>query len=102
MSTAGMRSLCYASKIHLHCINVVVIIMQNEDACPYLEVVDPEYPQRARDVIDELAAEVAELRENATIARHEFHIMQEDDRVVDREVRDIEEVEAVVLLGCCR
>jgi len=75
--------------------------MQNEDACPYLEVVDPEYPQRARDVIDELAAEVAELRENATIARHEFHIMQEDDRVVDREVRDIEEVEAVVLLGCC-
>ena len=61
--------------------------MQNKDACPYLEVVDPEYPQRARDVIDELAAEVLELRDNARTARHEFDMMQDDDRVLDRELR---------------
>jgi len=60
--------------------------MQSKDACPYLEVVDPEYPQRARDVIDELAAEVAELRDNARMAQYDFHIMQEDDRAVDRDV----------------
>ena len=61
-------------------------MLQNKDACSYLEVVDPEYPQRARDVIHELVAEVMELRDNATMARHDFHIMQQDDRAVDRKV----------------
>jgi len=37
-------------------------VMQNKDAFPYLEVVDPEYPQWAKDIIDELAAEVEEMR----------------------------------------
>jgi len=68
--------------------NVVVIMLQNKDACLYLEVVDPEYPQRAKDVIDELAVEVVELRDNATMARHDFQIMQQDDKAVDREVQE--------------
>jgi len=63
-------------------------MFQNKDACPYLEVVDPEYLQRAKDVIDELAAEVVQLRDNATMARHDFQMMQQDDRAVDREVRE--------------
>ena len=78
----------YHYKSHDNCIHVVVIMIQNNDACPYLEVVDPEYPQRAKDVIDELAAEVVELRDNATMARHDFQLMQQDDRAVDREVRE--------------
>jgi len=62
--------------------------VQNKDACPYLEVVNPEYPRRARDVIDELVAKVVELRDNAGKSRHEFHIMQDDDTAVDRTVRE--------------
>jgi len=62
--------------------------MQNKDACLYLEVVDPEYAQRVRYVIDKLAAKVVELRDIAWTARHDFHIMQKDDRAVDREVRE--------------
>ena len=39
-------------------------VMQDKDAFPYLELFDPEYPQRAKDIIDELAAEVEEMRDS--------------------------------------
>jgi len=52
-----------------------------------LEVVDPEYPQRAKDVIDELAAEVEEMRDNVRTARNDFRFIQDVDTAVDREVR---------------
>ena len=61
--------------------------MQNKDACPYLEVVDPKYPQRAKDIIDELAAEVEEMRDNVRTTRNDFRFMQDVDTTVDREVR---------------
>jgi len=39
-------------------------------------------------VIDELVVEVAELRDNVRTARHDFHIMQADDRAIDGKVRE--------------
>jgi len=44
-------------------------MIQNNDACPYLEVVDPEYPQRAKDVIDELAAEAVDREVRETLKK---------------------------------
>ena len=61
--------------------------MQNKDVCPFLEVVNPEYPQRAKDIIDELAVEVEEMRDNVPTARNEFHFLQEVDTAVDCKVR---------------
>ena len=52
-----------------------------------MEVVDPEYPQRAKDVIDELAAEVQELTDNVRTAHNDFRFMQDVDTAIDREVR---------------
>jgi len=56
-------------------INNLVIVMQNKNACPYIEVVNPEYPQQAKHVIDEVAKEVKELRDNVCTTRNECHLM---------------------------
>jgi len=51
------------------------MVMQNKDACPYVEVVDPEYPQWVRDAIGELIAKVRELRDIVRIERNAYHFM---------------------------
>ncbi|KAJ8419353.1 hypothetical protein Cgig2_016509 [Carnegiea gigantea] len=37
--------------------------LQNENACPFLNMIDPDYPKKANDVIDELAEEVRQVRD---------------------------------------
>ena len=54
----------------MHFMNNFLILMQNKDAGHYLEVVDPEYPQRPKDDIDELTTEVRELRDTARADRN--------------------------------
>ena len=56
-------------RAHVQHMLTAFTVMQNKDACPYLEVVDPEYPQRAKDIINELAVEVEEMRDNVHTAQ---------------------------------
>ncbi|KAJ8443354.1 hypothetical protein Cgig2_015835 [Carnegiea gigantea] len=39
----------------------LVCSLENESACQYLAVVDPDYPKQARDVIDQLTEELGEM-----------------------------------------
>ncbi|KAJ8430139.1 hypothetical protein Cgig2_022313 [Carnegiea gigantea] len=70
---------------------------QDEHACPYFEEVDPEYPNRAMEVIDELVAEMREAHDVLLEERNSQYWMEEEDRVVEGRMRaEVDEVKDVL------
>lgn len=52
---------------------------ENEHACTYMLVIDPDYPKQARDVIDELAEEVRSVWDTVRVQRNEQQFIQQQD-----------------------
>ncbi|KAJ8440868.1 hypothetical protein Cgig2_022724 [Carnegiea gigantea] len=70
---------------------------QDEHACPYFEEVDPEYPNRAMEVIDELVAEMREAHDVLLKERNSQYWMEEEDRAVEGRMRaEVDEVKDVL------
>ncbi|KAJ8423414.1 hypothetical protein Cgig2_032664 [Carnegiea gigantea] len=70
---------------------------QDEHACPYFEEVDPEYPNRAMEVIDELVAEMREAHDVLLEERNSQYWMEEEDRAVEGRMRaEVDEVKDVL------
>ncbi|KAJ8435731.1 hypothetical protein Cgig2_017710 [Carnegiea gigantea] len=70
---------------------------QDEHTCPYFEEVDPEYPNRAMEVIDELVAEMREAHDVLLEERNRQYWMEEEDRAVEGRMRvEVDEVKDVL------
>jgi len=51
-----------------------------------LDVLDLEYLKQARHVIDQLTTKLREVRNVVRTERNEYHLMQEEDQVMDLKV----------------
>ncbi|KAJ8420166.1 hypothetical protein Cgig2_022916 [Carnegiea gigantea] len=70
---------------------------QDEYACGYFEEVDPEYPSRAMEVIDDLVADMREARDVLLEERNNQYWMEEEDRAVEDGMRaELDELKGVV------
>ncbi|KAJ8428808.1 hypothetical protein Cgig2_028013 [Carnegiea gigantea] len=70
---------------------------QDEYACGYFEEVDPQYPSRAMEVIDDLVADVREARDVLLEERNNQYWIEEEDRAVEDGMRaELDELKGVV------
>ncbi|KAJ8443866.1 hypothetical protein Cgig2_032690 [Carnegiea gigantea] len=70
---------------------------QDEYACGYFEEVDPEYPSRAMEVIDDLVADMRDVRDVLLEERNNQYWMEEEDRAVEDGMRaELDELKGVV------
>ncbi|KAJ8447962.1 hypothetical protein Cgig2_028838 [Carnegiea gigantea] len=70
---------------------------QGDYACGYFEEVDPQYPNRAMEVIDDLVAEMREARNVLLEERNNQYWMEEEDRTVEDGMRaELNELKGVV------
>ncbi|KAJ8436433.1 hypothetical protein Cgig2_013474 [Carnegiea gigantea] len=70
---------------------------QDDYACGYFEEVDPQYPNRAMEVIDDLVAEMREAHDLLLEERHNQYWMEEKDRAVEDGMRaELAELKGVV------
>jgi len=52
-----------------------------------MNVINPDYPKQARDVIDELGAELREVCDMIRVEQTVHQLIQHEDRVVDIKIR---------------
>ncbi|KAJ8436614.1 hypothetical protein Cgig2_029860 [Carnegiea gigantea] len=70
---------------------------QDDYACGYFEEVDPQYPNRAMEVIDDLVAEMKETRDVLLEERNNQYWMEEEDRAIKDGMRaEFDELKGVV------
>ncbi|KAJ8422359.1 hypothetical protein Cgig2_034014 [Carnegiea gigantea] len=60
---------------------------KSENACPFLNVIGPDYPKQVRDVIDELAVELREVPDMIRVEQNDHHLMQDENRATDMKIR---------------
>ncbi|KAJ8422402.1 hypothetical protein Cgig2_029226 [Carnegiea gigantea] len=70
---------------------------QDDYACGYFEEVDPQYPSRAMEVIDDLVAEMREARDILLEERNNQYWIEEEDRAVEDGMRpELDELKGIV------
>ncbi|KAJ8434687.1 hypothetical protein Cgig2_030257 [Carnegiea gigantea] len=70
---------------------------QDDYACGYFEEVDPQYPNRAMEVVDDLVAEMREARDVLLEERNNQYWMEEEDKAVEDGMRvELDELKGVV------
>ncbi|KAJ8425562.1 hypothetical protein Cgig2_012305 [Carnegiea gigantea] len=70
---------------------------QDEYASGYFEEVDPQYPNRAMEVIDDLVVEMREARDVLLKERNNQYWMEEEDRAVEDGMRaELDELKGIV------
>ncbi|KAJ8430714.1 hypothetical protein Cgig2_000279 [Carnegiea gigantea] len=70
---------------------------QDDYACGYFEEVDPQYPNRAMEVIDDLVAEMREARDVLLEEQNNQYWMEEEDRAIEDGMRaELDELKGVV------
>lgn len=65
----------------------LVVFCKNQNACLYLNVIDPDYQKQARDIIDELAAEVHQVCDMVWVERNDPHFIQDEDGDINMKVQ---------------
>ncbi|KAJ8432189.1 hypothetical protein Cgig2_013731 [Carnegiea gigantea] len=72
-------------------------VIPDDYACGYFEEVDPEYPNRAMEVIDDLVIEMREARDVLLEERNNQYWMEEEDRAIEDGMRaELDELKGVV------
>ncbi|KAJ8438971.1 hypothetical protein Cgig2_018882 [Carnegiea gigantea] len=70
---------------------------EDDYACGYFEEVNPQYPNRAMEVIDDLVAEMREARDVLLEERNNQYWMEKEDRAVEDGMRaELDELKGVV------
>ncbi|KAJ8441637.1 hypothetical protein Cgig2_025804 [Carnegiea gigantea] len=71
---------------------------QDDYACDYIKEADPQDPNRAMEVIDDLVAQMREARDVLLEERNNQYWMEEEDRAVEDGMRaELDELKGVVL-----
>ncbi|KAJ8425786.1 hypothetical protein Cgig2_014499 [Carnegiea gigantea] len=72
-------------------------VVPDDYACGFFEEVDPQYPNRAMEVIDDLVAEMREARNVLLEERNNQYWMEEEDRAVEDGIRaELDELKGIV------